>query len=247
MNFFSAKATLFFLLFGCQKPTSHSDCDLQNQEIENLKMENQRLDNEANALHVKNKKLTRENKDVVAQNALWRANLMNYSSLQAVIDTSMGEIRCDLYPQFAPLTVSYFVGFAEGTLPWKNPKSKQETSVPLYNGTIFHRVIPGFMIQGGDPLGDGTGGPGFQFADELTGSVSFDIPGRLAMANSGANTNGSQFFITTSPRPELDRKHTIFGSCLPLKVVNAIAQLPTNSKDRPDSPPTIKRIGIVRK
>ena len=238
---------LFSLLTGCQDTSPQPEVAIQEQKIQSLKEENKRLDSEATALHVRNKKLQRENRTLRIQNAMWGSEIMNVSSLHAEIQTSIGEIRCELYHKFAPLTVSNFVGFAEGALPWNNPKTKEETMEPLYNGTIFHRVIPNFMIQGGDPKGNGTGGPGFHFEDEITAAVKFDLPGRLAMANSGPNTNGSQFFITTSPRPELNGKHTIFGSCLPLDVVNKIAKLPTNDNDRPKSPPTINRIVIERK
>ncbi|BDG07586.1 peptidylprolyl isomerase [Anaeromyxobacter paludicola] len=129
----------------------------------------------------------------------------------ATFTTSMGDIVVKLLPEKAPKTVENFVGLAEGTKEWKDPSSGQTVKRPLYDGTVFHRVIPEFMIQGGDPMGTGFGGPGFRFADEIDASNRFDKPGLLAMANAGPNTNGSQFFITEVPTPHLNRGHTIFG------------------------------------
>ena len=129
----------------------------------------------------------------------------------ATFQTSMGDIVLKLFPEKAPKTVENFLALAEGSRAWKDPKSGQTVKRPLYDGTVFHRVIPQFMIQGGDPLGTGTGGPGYKFADEIVPDNRFDKPGLLAMANAGPNTNGSQFFITEVPTPWLDRGHTIFG------------------------------------
>jgi peptidyl-prolyl cis-trans isomerase A (cyclophilin A) len=132
-------------------------------------------------------------------------------TLYATFKTSMGDIVVKLFPEKAPKTVENFVGLAEGTKEWKDPRSGQTVKKPLYDGTVFHRVIPQFMIQGGDPLGTGTGGPGYKFGDEIGPDNKFTKPGLLAMANAGPNTNGSQFFITEVPTPWLDRGHTIFG------------------------------------
>jgi peptidyl-prolyl cis-trans isomerase A (cyclophilin A) len=132
-------------------------------------------------------------------------------TLYATFKTSLGDIVVKLFPEKAPKTVENFVGLAEGTKEWKDPRSGQTVKKPLYDGTVFHRVIPQFMIQGGDPLGNGTGGPGYRFADEIGPDNKFSKPGLLAMANAGPNTNGSQFFITEVPTPWLDRGHTIFG------------------------------------
>jgi peptidyl-prolyl cis-trans isomerase A (cyclophilin A) len=132
-------------------------------------------------------------------------------NLTATFQTSLGEIVVKLLPEKAPKTVANFVGLAEGTKEWKDPKSGQAMKKPLYDGTVFHRVILDFMIQGGDPLGTGTGGPGFRFEDEIGPDNKFDRPGLLAMANAGPNTNGCQFFITEVPTPHLNRGHTIFG------------------------------------
>jgi len=131
--------------------------------------------------------------------------------IHATFKTSLGEIVVRLMPEKAPKTVENFLGLAEGTREWTEPKSGQKVKKALYDGTIFHRVIPDFMIQGGDPLGTGTGGPGYKFADEIGPDNRFDRPFLLAMANAGPNTNGSQFFITEVPTPWLDKGHTIFG------------------------------------
>ncbi len=131
--------------------------------------------------------------------------------MYATFQTSMGDIVVKLLPDKAPKTVENFVGLVEGTREWTDPRTGQKQKKPLYDGTVFHRVIPQFMIQGGDPLGTGTGGPGYKFADEIGPDNRFSKAGLLAMANAGPNTNGSQFFITEVPTPHLDRGHTIFG------------------------------------
>src|ERR1035437_3882563 len=165
----------------------------------------------------------------------------------AIFETTAGNITCTLFPAQAPLTVANFIGLATGTKEWKDPKTgKMVKGVPLYNGTIFHRVIPNFMIQGGDPIGNGSGDPGYSFKDEFSPSLKFDQPGRLAMANSGPNTNGSQFFITDVPTPHLNGHHTIFGQCQDLDVVKKIARVAADPRtDRPYDPPKIVRIKII--
>ena len=153
-----------------------------------------------------------------------------------VLDTSMGRLTCKFFDKQAPLTVANFIGLAEGTKPWTDPVSKKKmTRKPFYDGTTFHRVIPDFMIQGGDPTGTGTGDPGFMFADEFDPNLNFDVPGRMAMANSGPATNGSQFFITQVPTTHLNQKHTIFGQCDPpsISVVSAIANVQRDADDKP--------------
>ena len=133
------------------------------------------------------------------------------NEIYATFQTTMGAIVVKLLPEKAPVTVENFVGLAEGTKEWTHPRSGEKAKKPLYDGTVFHRVIPEFMIQGGDPMGTGTGGPGYKFADEIGPENRFDRPGLLAMANAGPGTNGSQFFITEVPTPHLNRGHTIFG------------------------------------
>ena len=154
----------------------------------------------------------------------------------AILNTSMGEIVIELFPDQAPKTVKNFVELATGAKEWVDPNIGEKVKTNLYDGTIFHRVIPGFMIQGGDPLGSGMGGPGYNFADEFHGELNFDRPYLLAMANAGPNTNGSQFFITVAPTTWLNRKHTIFGEVKDAgsqKVVDAIAGVKTGANDKP--------------
>ncbi len=167
----------------------------------------------------------------------------------AVIDTSMGRLTCKLYDQQAPVTVANFIGLSDGSKDWTDPKTLQKVhGQPFYNGTTFHRVIPGFMIQGGDKLGDGRGDPGYLFKDEFDPTLTFDEPGRLAMANSGPSTNGSQFFVTEEPVPQLDGKHTIFGQCdaHTVLLVASIARVERNQDDKPNTPVVINKITIVR-
>lgn len=175
----------------------------------------------------------------------------------AIIHTSKGDIRLELYPDHAPKTVANFVGLADGSKEWTDPATGDKRNDPLYNGVIFHRVIDGFMIQGGDPLGRGTGGPGFRFDDEIHPELSFNQPYLLAMANAGkrpdpitgrlSGTNGSQFFITVSEPGYLTGKHTIFGVVADDEsraVVDAIATTPTGAQDRPVEDVVINSISI---
>jgi peptidyl-prolyl cis-trans isomerase A (cyclophilin A) len=165
----------------------------------------------------------------------------------AIVETNMGTIKCELFPDKAPKTVENFVGLAEGIKEWTDPETGEKVKRRFYDGLIFHRVIPNFMIQGGDPLGTGTGGPGYKFEDEIVPDLKFDIPGRLAMANSGPNTNGSQFFITEVPTPHLDGKHTIFGQVVEgQEVVGKIARVPTSPNNKPNEPVIIERMIIER-
>ena len=167
----------------------------------------------------------------------------------APLHTSLGDIRVNLFADQAPKTVRNFTGLAEGTQEWTDPRVRAKSTAPLYDGTIFHRIIPGFMIQGGDPLGTGTGGPGFRFNDEFHPELSFDRPYLLAMANAGPNTNGSQFFITVAPTSWLNFKHSIFGEVADQEsrdVVDAIAAVPTGRNDRPNTDVVITSVTITR-
>jgi len=155
-----------------------------------------------------------EKKAVPKKAAAKKAAVKREAGAYATFQTSMGKIVCKLYEKEAPKTVANFVGLAEGTKEWTHPASKGKMKTPLYSGTVFHRVIPKFMIQGGDPLGNGTGNPGYRFEDEFAPGLTFNVPGRLAMANSGPNSNGSQFFITEVPTPHLNNIHTIFGQVI---------------------------------
>jgi len=166
----------------------------------------------------------------------------------AVLETSEGTIVCRLFEKDAPKTVANFTELAEGKREWTHPSTRKKSTDPLYNGTIFHRVIPDFMIQGGDPQGTGMGGPGYQFEDETKGSAHrFDKAGKLAMANAGPNTNGSQFFITVANTEWLTGKHTIFGEVVEGQdVVEKISKVPRGRQDRPNKEVTIKSVKIER-
>jgi len=156
------------------------------------------------------------------------------TTLTATLLTNQGTIVIRLFPDHAPKTVRNFVDLAQGGREWTDPRTGRATTAKLYDGTIFHRVIPNFMIQGGDPLGNGTGGPGYKFADEFHPELQFDRPYLLAMANAGPGTNGSQFFITTVPTPHLNRRHTIFGEVIQGQdVVDRISHTATDGRDRP--------------
>jgi peptidyl-prolyl cis-trans isomerase A (cyclophilin A) len=165
--------------------------------------------------------------------------------LYAVIYTSMGNIVCRLFEKEAPKTVANFRALATGTKPWTDPKTGRVKHTPLYSGTTFHRVIPDFMIQGGDPTGTGTGSPGYKFDDEIDSNLKFDRPGILAMANSGPNTNGCQFFITVGRAEHLNGHYSIFGEVVSGQdVADAISKVPRNSEDKPDEPVTITAVAI---
>lgn len=165
----------------------------------------------------------------------------------ATLKTSMGVIVVRLYEEKAPSTVANFVGLASGTREWTDPKTGKPVTRPLYNGTVFHRVIPNFMIQGGDPLGTGTGGPGYRFADEFHPELKHSKAGVLSMANAGPNTNGSQFFITHRATPWLDGRHTVFGEVVQgMEVVETIGRVPRDARDRPLKPVVLEEVLIGR-
>lgn len=172
--------------------------------------------------------------------------------MEAILHTTAGDITVELLPNHAPKTVKNFTGLATGERTWRHPATGAESNEPLYNDTIFHRVIPDFMIQAGDPLGNGTGGPGYQFDDEIHPELSFNEPYVLAMANAGKQmgrgTNGSQFFITVGPTPHLMGKHTIFGEVADDEsraVVDAIATTPTRAGDKPTEPVVIEQVVVA--
>ena len=173
--------------------------------------------------------------------------------MEATLHTNLGDIRLELFAEQAPETVSNFVGLATGEKTWTDPRTKEQSNAPLYSGVIFHRVIPGFMIQGGDPLGTGTGGPGYTFDDEIDPSLTFTQPYILAMANAGRRlgkgTNGSQFFITTAPTEWLQGKHTIFGEVADnasRQVVDAISAVSTDPRDRPLEDVVITSVTVTK-
>jgi peptidyl-prolyl cis-trans isomerase A (cyclophilin A) len=169
------------------------------------------------------------------------------TTLTATLRTNHGTVVVRLFPDQAPKTVRNFVELAEGSREWTDPRTRRSASAKLYDGTIFHRVIPEFMIQGGDPLGTGTGGPGYKFGDEIHPDLAFDRPYLLAMANAGPGTNGSQFFITTAPTPWLNGKHTIFGQVISgSEVVEAISKVSTGRNDRPVDDVVLESVAIER-
>jgi peptidyl-prolyl cis-trans isomerase A (cyclophilin A) len=169
-------------------------------------------------------------------------------ALYARFVTSMGNVVIKLEEQRAPNTVKNFVGLATGAQEWKDPKTgESKKGVPYYDGTVFHRVIPNFMAQGGDPLGRGTGGPGYKFADEFHPELRHDVPGVLSMANSGPGTNGSQFFLCEKATPWLDNKHTVFGKAvLGADIIKNITHSPTGPNDRPATEIVLKKLEIFR-
>ena len=165
----------------------------------------------------------------------------------ATFVTSLGQFTVRLMPEHAPTTVANFTGLATGEKEWTDPRTGQRSSARLYDGTVFHRVIPDFMIQGGDPLGTGRGGPGYKFGDEIHPDLVFDRPYLLAMANAGPGTNGSQFFVTTVPTPWLNGKHTIFGEVIDgADVVDLISRLKTGSQDRPVEDVILESVTVER-
>jgi len=167
--------------------------------------------------------------------------------LYATFKTSMGDIVIQLFEDKAPKTVANFVALATGAKEWTDPKTREKVKRPLYKGTVFHRVIPGFMIQGGDPLGNGTGGPGYRFEDEFNADLKHTKPGILSMANAGPNTNGSQFFITLAATSWLDSKHSVFGEVVKgQNVVDAIANVPRDFRDRPVKDVVLQEVIITR-
>ena len=174
-----------------------------------------------------------------------RSDKVDFALPRATIETSEGTLHCALFPQVAPIAVASFVGLATGQLAWFDPKTGAASTEPFYDGLTFHRVIPGFVIQGGDPLGTGTGGPGYTFADELTADLPME-PGTLAMANRGHDTNGSQFFITDGAEPHLRGTSTIFGLCEELDVVHRIASVKTSGFDKPVEPVVIKHVSVTQ-
>lgn len=218
----AAGVLVLLALGGCRQKELEEENARLSQRVTDLERARDRLQQENDAMK---EQLKRAAAEAEAEKVAGRFAAIGWApgkKLLATFQTSLGDIRCVLRPEEAPDTVANFVGLAGGTKEWTDPKG-EKTTRPLYDGTIFHRVIPGFMIQGGDPEGNGTGGPGYRFADEVGPQTVFDRPGLLAMANSGPDTNGSQFFITEGTPTHLNGKHTIFGDCEDLDVVKKIA------------------------
>jgi peptidyl-prolyl cis-trans isomerase A (cyclophilin A) len=235
---------LWMLAVGCGKAELEAENEKLNQRVADLERTRDRLQKDNDALKARLSRLDEEAQKAKTAASLSRLGLSEGKALQATFHTSMGDVHCRLRAEQAPETVQNFVELARGEKQWTDPRTGKPSTAPLYDGTIFHRVIPDFMIQGGDPLGNGTGGPGYQFADEVGDFTVFDKPGILAMANSGPDTNGSQFFITEGTPTHLNGKHTIFGDCQELDVVKKIARVPTGANDRPTTDVVLKKVDI---
>lgn len=234
------------LLGACQNQTLEADNARLKQRVADLERAATRLEGENKSMKEQLAEAARKAEAEKKRAVFAQLGLTEGKKLHATIQTSLGDIHCVLREEQAPETVLNFVQLARGDKEWTDPDGKA-TSRPLYDGTIFHRVIPEFMIQGGDPRGNGTGGPGYQFADEVGSFTLFDKPGLLAMANSGPDTNGSQFFITEGTPDHLNGKHTIFGDCEDLELVKKIARVPTAAQNRPMTEVVIKHILVAAK
>jgi peptidyl-prolyl cis-trans isomerase A (cyclophilin A) len=168
-------------------------------------------------------------------------------AIYAHFETTLGDFKVELFDDKTPKTVANFVGLAEGSKEWIHPGTREKHTKPYFDGIAFHRIIAGFVIQGGDPLGEGYGGPGYQFEDEFHPDLRHDRVGVLSMANAGPNTNGSQFFITLGPTPHLDRKHSVFGAVVDgLDVVETIGRVKTDANDRPETPVVMNKVTIEK-
>lgn len=234
--------TLF--LAGCKDQALIDENDKLKQRVADLERAGARLEKDNDALKAQLRSVQDSKKAEEDKQKLASLGFDPNKKLTATFVTSLGDIHCTLHPLEAPDTVANFVGLAKGEREWTDPDG-HKVKRPLYDGTIFHRVIPEFMIQGGDPLGTGFGGPGYEFADEITPEMTFSKPGLLAMANAGPNTNGSQFFITDSTPTNLNGKHTIFGDCGDAAVVSAISHSPRDGTDKPNTPVVLKRVVIA--
>ncbi len=224
---------LLSLLVGCQRRELLDQNAALQQQVAALEASNAAMAQDMEAMRAQLIRLQREHPE--------RGSPPNSAPAPAVvarITTGYGTINCRLRADEAPDTVANFIGLARGERAWTDPRTREEVRRPLYDGLTFHRVMPGFMIQGGDPLGTGAGGPGYTFADEIGPQTVFDRPGLLAMANAGPNTNGSQFFITEAPAPQLNGRHTIFGDCDGIDVVKKIARVPVRGT-KPVEPVTM--------
>ena len=236
---------LMLMALGCKDAEMEAENGKLKQRVEDLERANARLEQDAAALKARVTRMQEAEDTAKKQAALAKLGLVEGKKLVATFRTSLGDISCVLRPEQAPETVANFVELARGERAWKDPATGKETKRPLYDGTIFHRVIPDFMIQGGDPLGNGTGGPGYEFADEVGDYTVFNTTGLLAMANAGPDTNGSQFFITEGTPTHLNGKHTIFGDCEKLDVVAKIARVPTERGDKPLTDVVVEKVVIA--
>lgn len=242
------KSLLMLALIGCGNPEMEAENQALKDEVSKLQTDYKAADRQATKLGKKVRSLQKKLRILKATATYAELGVDSGAKISAVFHTSLGAISCDLMPEVAPKAVLNFVHLAEGKKEWKDADNGDElTKRPLYDGTIFHRVIPKFMIQGGDPQGTGRGGPGYRFEDETTAGVIFETAGLLAMANAGPNTNGSQFFITDRSTPtHLNGKHTIFGACENLDVIEAIASVKQGARNKPVEDVVLKRVQIRR-
>ena len=237
-------AWLLVMTLGCKDQALINENDKLKTRVADLERTRDRMEKENEALKAQVKANQAAQQAQEAQAKLAGLGVAAGQKLTVTFVTSLGDIHCTLRPDQAPDTVQNFVELAQGKREWTDPKTGAKVRRPLYDGTIFHRVIPGFMIQGGDPLGTGMGGPGYEFADEVGPFSTFDHPGILAMANAGPNTNGSQFFITEGTPTYLNGKHTIFGDCENLDVVKKITGVARNGEDRPNTDVVLKTVRV---
>jgi len=242
------KTVLWMLaLTACGNPELEAENQSLKDQVSKLESENKKLDREGEKLSAKLRKAEQALKDLRNAAIYKDLGIDVGGSIGVKFHTTLGAVSCALMPDSAPKTVLNFVQLAEGSKEWTHPETKETSRTKLYDGTVFHRVIPKFMIQGGDPVGTGRGGPGYRFEDETSPDVTFDAPGLLAMANSGPNTNGSQFFITDRSKPShLNGRHTIFGKCDNLDIVEAIASVPRAQRDKPETDVVLQRVEITR-
>ena len=236
--------SLVLSLSGCKDQSLIDQNAHLTQRVADLERANKRLESDNEAMTAKVKAAEREAEKARKAGLFQKLGLHGEQKLHATFVTSLGTIECTLRHEQTPETVLNFVQLAKGDKEWTDPRTDKASTAPLYDGTRFHRVIPDFMIQGGDPLGKGIGGPGYQFEDEVGDFSLFDHPGILAMANSGPDTNGSQFFITEGTPDYLNGKHTIFGDCENLDVVKKITHTERDREDKPLSDVVLKTVKI---
>ncbi len=236
--------TLLLSLLACKDNAALAENDRLKIRVGDLERASARLEKDNDALRATVERLSGAAAEGEKSDRLSALGMEPGQSLFATFKTSLGSVECKLRPQEVPETVANFVQLARGEKEWTHPRTGVVSRAPLYDGTTFHRVIPGFMIQGGDPLGTGGGGPGYTFADEVGDFTVFEHTGILAMANAGPNTNGSQFFITEGTPTHLNGKHSIFGDCVNLDVVGKIANVPTGANDKPVTDVVLERVEI---
>ena len=229
------------VLLSCEQPQNNVNC--ADQSV--AEVENNELHDEIDALSLQIRELQRQNDQLLDTVDKYRADLVKWSIVNAVFKTDEGNISCQLFVADAPKATANFVLLSEGKVQWADPQNKKLKQTPLYDGTTFHRIRPNQFVQGGDPTGRGTFDPGYTFPDEFN-DHRFDRGGRLAMANTGPDSNGSQFFITASALPDLDGKHTIFGQCDNVALVQKMSKA-KRVEERPVQPVRIKRVIVERK